>query len=67
MCIFCAAASTVAAAGTAAYGQQREAARQAEREGQPIPKPKVPPAKAAAVLVGALLIASIVYHTHQPV
>jgi uncharacterized membrane protein YidH (DUF202 family) len=67
MCIFCAAIPAVAAVGTAAHGQQREAARKAEREGRPAPKPKVPPAKAAGVLVVALVIASVVYHTHLPV
>jgi hypothetical protein len=63
--MFCAAIPAVAAMGTAAQGQQREAARQAEREGRPKPKPKVPPAKAAAVVVGLLAIASVIYHTQR--
>jgi hypothetical protein len=65
MCVFCAAIPAVAAMGTAAHGQQRQAARKAELEGQPIPKPKVPPAKLATVGVALLIVASVVYHTQR--
>ncbi len=65
MCVFCAAIPAVAAMGTAAQGKQREAARQAEREGRPIPKPKVPPAKIAAVAVALLAVGSVIYHTQR--
>jgi len=64
MCIFCAAIPAVAAAGTAAHGQQREAAREAERQGQPSVKPKVPAGRAATVLIVALAVAVMVYHAH---
>ena len=65
MCMFCAAIPAVAAMGTAAHGKQREAARQAEAEGQPAPKPKVPPAKVAGVVVALLFVGSVVYHTQR--
>jgi hypothetical protein len=65
MCIFCAAVPAVAAMGTAAQGKQREAARLAESEGRPIPKPKVPPAKLAAVGVALLVVAAVVNHTQH--
>ena len=63
MCFFCAAIPAVAAAGTAAHGQQRAAERQAASAGQPIPKAKVPPAPTAAVAVVLLIAASVIYHT----
>lgn len=63
MCIFCAAIPAVAAAGTAAHGHQREAARQANCDGHPIPKPQLPAAKTTLALMAALVIASVIYHT----
>ncbi len=65
MCMFCAAIPAVTAMGVAAHGQQREAARQAESEGRPVPKPKVPAAKITTALVVVLAVASIIYHTRQ--
>ncbi len=65
MCMFCAAIPAVAAMGTAAQGKQREAARKAESEGHPIPKPKVPPAKVAGAVIVLLAIGSVVYHTQR--
>ncbi len=65
MCVFCAAIPAVAAMGTAAHGKQREAARLAEREGRPMPRPKIAPAKVAAVGVALLVVASVVNHTQR--
>ncbi len=65
MCMFCAAIPAVAAMGTAAQGKQREAARKAESQGQPIPKPKVPAAKVTTVVIVLLAIGSVVYHTQR--
>jgi len=65
MCMFCAAIPAVAAMGTAAQGRQREAARQAESEGRPIPKPKVQPAKVAGAVIVLLAIGSVVYHAQR--
>ena len=65
MCVFCAAIPAVAAMGTAAQGKQREAARQAEREGRPLSKPKIAPAKVAAMGVALLVVASVVNHTQR--
>ncbi|MGQ0604119.1 MAG: hypothetical protein ACT4QE_20755 [Anaerolineales bacterium] len=66
MCLFCAAIPTALAVGAATHGKQREAARKAEADGQPVPPRRVPVAKATTALVVMLVVASAVYHTQQP-
>lgn len=66
MCMFCAAIPTVAALGAAAHGKRREAERQAEQQGRPVAKSRLPIAKTTTALVVVLVVASAVYHTQQP-
>jgi hypothetical protein len=67
MCVFCAAIPTALAVGAATHGKQREAARQAEAEGRPAPRPRrVPVGKATAAVVVMLVVASALYHTQGP-
>ena len=67
MCVFCAAVPATLAAGAAARGQQRAAARQATAENRPAPPAaSVPVSKITTAVVMALVAASILYHTQAP-
>jgi hypothetical protein len=65
MCVFCAAAPTVAAIGGVAQGKERERIKQAIEHGETRARPR-PIGAISAFLILFIFIASAIYHTHQP-
>ena len=65
MCVFCAAAPTVAAVGAVAQGKEREKIKQAVERGETSARPRPIGALAAFALL-VIFFASAIYHTHQP-
>ena len=65
MCVFCAAAPTVAAVGAVAQGKEREKYKQAVECGETPARPR-PIGAIAAFLMLLIFIASAIYHTQQP-
>ncbi len=67
MCVFCAAVPAALSVGVAVQGQQREKQRAAQARGETQRAPLVPVGRLTGAAVAALVVAAVLYHTHQPV
>jgi hypothetical protein len=64
MCAFCAAIPATLAVGANLNAKQIRERREAEANGETLPKTKqVPVTKVTAIAVGTLVLASVVYHS----
>ena len=67
MCVFCAAVPAALSVGTAVRGQQRDKRKAAQAHGEEWRPPLLPAGRLTGVAVAALVVAAVLYHTHQPV
>ncbi len=67
MCMFCAAVPAALSVGAALQGQQRQKRKAADARGEVYRAPMLPPSKLTGAAVSVLVVAAVVYHTHQPV
>jgi hypothetical protein len=64
MCVFCAAVPATLAVGVNVNAKQIRERREAEERGEPLPEKKpMPVGKISLVTAGALVAASVVYHS----
>jgi len=66
MCMFCAAAPAVIAAGAAMDGEQRKRQREADQRGEKLTKPHHPIRALTMLTLLVLFIGSALYHIFQP-